>query len=110
MIVGQDRALEQFASAWASRKLHHAWLLAGPGIGCFLWGLLLVVDRRRNATKPWPRVALGATVLLAVGAALVGLSAWTHVQEPTAGENDGPDVALVAERGVKGVSGRPADK
>ena len=34
MIVGQDRAVEQFASAWASRKLHHAWLLAGPqGIG-----------------------------------------------------------------------------
>jgi DNA polymerase III subunit delta' len=34
VIVGQDRAIEQFASAWSSRKLHHAWLLAGPkGIG-----------------------------------------------------------------------------
>lgn len=34
MIVGQDRAVEQFASAWNSRKLHHAWLLAGPrGVG-----------------------------------------------------------------------------
>ena len=34
MIVGQDKAVEQFASAWASRKLHHAWLLAGPrGVG-----------------------------------------------------------------------------
>ena len=34
MIAGQDRAIEQFASAWASRKLHHAWLLAGPkGVG-----------------------------------------------------------------------------
>jgi DNA polymerase-3 subunit delta' len=34
VIVGQDRAAEQFASAWASRKLHHAWLLAGPkGVG-----------------------------------------------------------------------------
>ena len=34
MIVGQDRAVEQFASAWASHKLHHAWLLAGPkGVG-----------------------------------------------------------------------------
>ena len=34
MIIGQDRAVEQFASAWASRKLHHAWLLAGPrGVG-----------------------------------------------------------------------------
>ena len=34
MIVGQDQAVEQFASAWRSRKLHHAWLLAGPkGVG-----------------------------------------------------------------------------
>ena len=34
MILGQDRAVEQFTSAWASRKLHHAWLLAGPkGVG-----------------------------------------------------------------------------
>lgn len=34
MILGQDRAVEQFATAWASRKLHHAWLLAGPqGVG-----------------------------------------------------------------------------
>jgi len=34
VIVGQDKAVEQFASAWASRKLHHAWLLAGPrGVG-----------------------------------------------------------------------------
>ena len=34
MIVGQHKAVEQFASAWASRKLHHAWLLAGPkGVG-----------------------------------------------------------------------------
>jgi DNA polymerase-3 subunit delta' len=34
VIVGQDRAVEQFASAWARRKLHHAWLLAGPrGVG-----------------------------------------------------------------------------
>jgi DNA polymerase-3 subunit delta' len=34
VIVGQDRAIERFASAWASRMLHHAWLLAGPkGVG-----------------------------------------------------------------------------
>ena len=34
MIVGQNRAVEQFASAWSTRKLHHAWLLAGPkGVG-----------------------------------------------------------------------------
>jgi len=34
VILGQDRAVEQFSSAWESRKLHHAWLLAGPrGVG-----------------------------------------------------------------------------
>jgi len=34
VIVGQTRAVEQFAAAWASRKLHHAWILAGPrGVG-----------------------------------------------------------------------------
>jgi DNA polymerase-3 subunit delta' len=33
-IWGQDRAVEQFTSAWATRKLHHAWLLAGAkGVG-----------------------------------------------------------------------------
>ena len=34
MIAGQDRAVSQFTEAWATRKLHHAWLLAGPkGVG-----------------------------------------------------------------------------
>jgi len=34
VIVGQERAVEQFLAAWQSRKLHHAWLLAGPkGVG-----------------------------------------------------------------------------
>ena len=34
MISGQDKAVEQFASAWEVRRLHHAWLLAGPkGVG-----------------------------------------------------------------------------
>ena len=34
MILGQDRAVGQFSAAWAKRKLHHAWLLAGPrGVG-----------------------------------------------------------------------------
>ena len=33
-IVGHDRAVGQFAEAWATRRLHHAWLLAGPkGVG-----------------------------------------------------------------------------
>ena len=34
MIAGHDKAVEQFRSAWDSRSLHHAWLLAGPrGVG-----------------------------------------------------------------------------
>jgi DNA polymerase-3 subunit delta' len=34
VIVGQDEAVGQFAAAWVSRRLHHAWLLAGPkGVG-----------------------------------------------------------------------------
>ena len=34
MIVGQDRAVEQFSAAWKRGALHHAWLLAGPkGVG-----------------------------------------------------------------------------
>lgn len=33
-VIGQDRAVEQFTRAWATRRLHHAWLLAGPkGVG-----------------------------------------------------------------------------
>ncbi len=33
-IVGQDRAVGQFLDAWKTRRLHHAWLLAGPrGVG-----------------------------------------------------------------------------
>src|SRR5215203_2959522 len=34
MMVGQDRAVEAFTSALRSRRLHHAWLVAGPrGVG-----------------------------------------------------------------------------
>ena len=34
MIVGQDRAVEQFSGAWKRGALHHAWLLAGArGVG-----------------------------------------------------------------------------
>jgi DNA polymerase III subunit delta' len=33
-IWGQEKAVDAFASAWKSRRLHHAWLLAGPkGVG-----------------------------------------------------------------------------
>jgi DNA polymerase-3 subunit delta' len=34
MILGHDSAIQQFRSAWDSRSIHHAWLLAGPrGVG-----------------------------------------------------------------------------
>jgi DNA polymerase-3 subunit delta' len=34
MMLGQDKAVEAFTGAWATRRLHHAWLLAGPrGVG-----------------------------------------------------------------------------
>lgn len=34
MIVGHDRAMGEFTAAWTTRRLHHAWLLAGPrGVG-----------------------------------------------------------------------------
>ena len=34
MIIGQDRAVDQFSVAWRRGALHHAWLLAGPkGVG-----------------------------------------------------------------------------
>ena len=34
MIQGQDKAVEQFITAWTSGTMHHAWLLAGPrGVG-----------------------------------------------------------------------------
>ncbi|WP_310468309.1 DNA polymerase III subunit delta' [Sphingomonas sp.] len=34
MILGQDKALDQFEAAWSARTLHHAWLVAGPrGVG-----------------------------------------------------------------------------
>lgn len=34
MIVGQDRAVEQFSAAWKRGAVHHAWLLAGQrGVG-----------------------------------------------------------------------------
>ena len=33
-IVGQDRAVSQFLDAWQTRRVYHAWLLAGPrGVG-----------------------------------------------------------------------------
>ena len=40
MILGHDKAVAQFRSAWDSKALHHAWLLGGPrGVGkaTFAW-------------------------------------------------------------------------
>ena len=57
MIVGQERAVEQFASAWATRKLHHAWLLAGPkGVGKATFAL--AAARRVLAEAAGPPVEL----------------------------------------------------
>jgi DNA polymerase-3 subunit delta' len=34
VIFGQDKAVEQFLTAWKSGSMHHAWLLGGPrGVG-----------------------------------------------------------------------------
>ena len=53
MIVGQDRAVEQFTSAWASRKLHHAWLLAGPrGVGKASFALAAARRVLADAAEP----------------------------------------------------------
>lgn len=57
MIFGQERAVEQFASAWSGRKLHHAWLLAGPrGVGKASFAL--AAARRVLADAAGPPVAL----------------------------------------------------
>jgi DNA polymerase-3 subunit delta' len=57
VILGQDRAVEQFASAWSGRKLHHAWLLAGPkGVGKATFAH--AVARRVLADAAGPEIGL----------------------------------------------------
>ena len=57
MIVGQNRAVEEFAAAWAGRKLHHAWLLAGPrGVGKAIFARS--VTRRVLADAAGPEAGL----------------------------------------------------
>ncbi|HUP68051.1 MAG TPA: DNA polymerase III subunit delta' [Sphingomicrobium sp.] len=54
---GQDRAVAEFAAAWASRKLHHAWLLGGPkGVGKASFAT--AAARRVLADAAEPRVDL----------------------------------------------------
>lgn len=53
MIVGQDKAIEQFSSAWISRRLHHAWLLAGPkGVGKATFARLAATRALAEAAGP----------------------------------------------------------
>lgn len=59
MILGQDRAVEQFAVAWAGRKLHHAWLLGGTrGVGKATFAH--VAARRVLADAAGPQIDLPA--------------------------------------------------
>ena len=75
MIVGQDRAVEQFASAWGSRKLHHAWLLAGPrGVG-------------------------KATFAQAAARRVLADAAGPHVEEPGIGSPDDHPIVKLVEAG-----------
>lgn len=58
MILGQDRAVEQFATAWSRRALHHAWLLTGPrGVGKAHFARSAAM--RVLADAAGPRVELG---------------------------------------------------
>ncbi len=53
MIVGQEKAVEQFASAWASRRLHHGWLLTGPkGVGKASFALMAATRVLAEAGGP----------------------------------------------------------
>ena len=53
MIWGQDRAVEQFTSAWATRRLHHAWLLCGPkGVGKAIFALAAAKRVLADAAGP----------------------------------------------------------
>lgn len=53
MIVGQDRAIGQFASARGSGRLHHAWLLAGPrGVGKASFARLAAIRVLAEAAGP----------------------------------------------------------
>ena len=56
MIDGQDRAVDQFLTAWRSGAMHHAWLLAGPrGVGKATFAM--AAARRILAEAAGPPVA-----------------------------------------------------
>lgn len=53
MIVGQNRAVDQFTAAWRGRALHHAWLLAGPkGVGKATFARLAATRVLADAAGP----------------------------------------------------------
>ena len=53
MIVGQERAADQFLAAWRSGSLHHAWLLAGPrGVGKALFARMAATRILAEAAGP----------------------------------------------------------
>ena len=53
MIVGQNRAVGRFLDAWRTRRLHHAWLLAGPrGVGKAMFALAAAKRILADAAGP----------------------------------------------------------
>ena len=75
MIVGQDRAVEQFASNWATRKLHHAWLLAGPkGVGKATFALAAA---KRVLGLRYTSSGVPACSIFSPGTARARVASWT---------------------------------
>ena len=55
MIVGQDRAVAQLLTAWKSKRMHHAWLLAGPrGLGKAIIAVTAARRMLAEAAGPHP--------------------------------------------------------
>jgi DNA polymerase-3 subunit delta' len=53
VIVGQNRAVGRFLDAWRTRRLHHAWLLAGPrGVGKAMFALAAAKRILADAAGP----------------------------------------------------------
>jgi DNA polymerase-3 subunit delta' len=53
MILGQDKAVDAFATAWQRRRVHHAWLLAGPkGVGKASFGRMASTRVLAEAAGP----------------------------------------------------------
>ncbi|RIX31626.1 DNA polymerase III subunit delta' [Sphingomonas edaphi] len=74
-LMGQDTAVDQFASAWRSGRVHHAWLLAGPkGVGKASFARAAALRCLAEAagpavSSPWPETPTDHPVsrLLAAG-------------------------------------------